>query len=114
MFPLTQPGLDDRRVRSALNQAGEKQAPIDTVYGRGLDVANGPFSPGQEGYLADNGSLPYDPDAARALIEEYVAETGQVPRIRYSTTVDSNNLLRAQFLQRAWEDRKSTRLNSSH
>ena len=104
LYHLTQPGLDDRRVRCALGQAVDKQALIDTVYGGGLEPANGPFSPGQEGYLADNGSLPYDPDAARALIDEYVAETGQTPRIRYSTTVDSNNLLRAQFLQRAWED----------
>jgi ABC-type transport system substrate-binding protein len=103
MFHLTQPGLDDRRVRCALNQAVDKQALIDTVYGGGLDVANGPFSPGEEGYLADNGSLPYDPDAAKALIDEYVAETGQTPTIKYSTTVDSNNLLRAQFLQEAWE-----------
>jgi peptide/nickel transport system substrate-binding protein len=104
LYHLTQPGLDDRRVRCALGQAVDKQALIDTVYGGGLDPANGPFSPGQEGYLADNGSLPFDPEAAKALIEEYVAETGQTPRIRYSTTVDSNNLLRAQFLQRAWED----------
>lgn len=104
MFHLTQPGLDDQRVRCALNQAVDKQALIDTVYGGGLDVANGPFSPGQEGYLADNGSLPYDPDAARALIDEYVADTGQTPTIKYSTTVDSNNLLRAQFLQEAWEN----------
>ena len=104
LFHLTQPGLDDRRVRCALNQAVDKQALIDTVYGGNLDVANGPFSPGQEGFLADNGSLPYDPDAARALIADYVAETGQTPTIKYSTTVDSNNLLRAQFLQSAWED----------
>jgi peptide/nickel transport system substrate-binding protein len=103
MFHLTQPALDDQRVRCALNQAVDKQALIDTVYGGGLDVANGPFSPGQEGYLADNGSLPYDPDAAKALIQDYVNETGQTPTIKYSTTVDSNNLLRAQFLQSAWE-----------
>jgi peptide/nickel transport system substrate-binding protein len=103
MFHVTQPGLDDRRVRCALNQAVDKQALIDTVYGGGLDVANGPFSPGQEGYLADNGALPYDPEAAKALIDEYVAETGETPTIKYSTTVDSNNLLRAQFLQEAWE-----------
>ncbi len=103
LFHLTRPGLDDQRVRCALNQAVDKQALIDTVYGGNLDVANGPFSPGQEGYLVDNGTLPYDPDAAKALIDEYIAETGQTPEIKYATTVDSNNLLRAQFLQAAWE-----------
>ena len=103
MFHLTQPGLDDQRVRCALNQAVDKQALIDTVYGGGLDVANGPFSPGEEGHLADNGALPYDPAAAKALIDDYIAEKGEAPTIKYSTTVDSNNLLRAQFLQEAWE-----------
>ena len=61
LFHLTQPGLDDRRVRCTLNQAVDKQALIDTVYGGNLDVANGPFSPGQEGFLADNGSLALRP-----------------------------------------------------
>ena len=113
LLHLTQPGLDDRRVRCALDQAIDKQALIDTVYGGNLDVANGPFSPGQEGYLVDNGSLPYDPDAAKALIDEYVAETGQTPDDQVRTTVDSNNLLRAQFLQSAWEDDRCRRSRCS-
>lgn len=104
LLHLTQPGLDDRRVRCALAQSIDKEDLINTVYGGGLQPANGPFSPGQEGYLTDNGSLPYDPDAAKALIDEYVAETGQTPKIVYSTTIDANNLLRAQFLQQAWEN----------
>ena len=43
-----------------------------------LEPANGLFSPGQEGYLEDNGLADRaGPRGAAALIEEYEAETGQ-------------------------------------
>ena len=41
------------------------------------EAANGLFSPGQQGYLEDNGlSLEQDLDTAAAMIAEYEAETG--------------------------------------
>ena len=45
-------------------QAIDKQDLIDVIYGGFAEVANGPFSPGQDGYLDDNGLPGYDPDAA--------------------------------------------------
>ncbi len=95
MFHLTQPGLDDRRVRCAL-QPGGRQAGPDRHDLRGWPrPRQRTLLPGPGGYLADNGSLPYDPEAARALVDDYIAETGQTPRIVYSTTTGSNNLLLA-------------------
>ena len=67
----------DSRVRCALSKAINRQEIIDLVnFGLGT-IANGVFSPGQEGYLEDNGFDPaQDIEGAKALIEEYKAEKG--------------------------------------
>lgn len=101
MFHLTQPQLQSREVRCALLQAVDKQALIDAVYAGFSQPANGPFSPGQEGYLEDNGSLPYDPAAATAAIEAWEAENGPLA-ISYSTTPTGTTKAVADFLQQAW------------
>ena len=101
MLHLTKPALADKSVRCAMLQAVDKDDFNDVVYNGFLEVANGPFSQGQEGYLADNGSLPYDPDAAAAAIEAYEAANGPVT-INYSTTPTASNLTAAQFLADAW------------
>jgi peptide/nickel transport system substrate-binding protein len=93
--------LQSREVRCALLQAIDKVDIIDVIANGYLDPANGPFSPGQEGYLDDNGSLPYDPDAAAAAIETYEAANGPVT-VNYSTTTAASSLATAQYLQDAW------------
>jgi peptide/nickel transport system substrate-binding protein len=103
MFHLTKPVLQSREVRCALVQAVDKQDLIDTVYGGFSRPANGPFSPGQEGYLEDTGLPEYDPDAARAAIEAYEAQNGPVT-INYSTTPTGTTKAVADYLQGAWGD----------
>lgn len=102
MFHLAKEGpLQDQSVRCALGQAVDKLDAIEVLSSGYVDPANGPFSPGQEGYLEDNGSLPYDPDAAAAAIEAYEAANGPIT-INYSTTPTANNLATAQYLQEVW------------
>jgi peptide/nickel transport system substrate-binding protein len=101
LFHLTAPPLDSKEVRCALDQAIDKQDLIDVVYDGLGEVANGPFSPGQEGYLEDNGSLEYDPAAAAAAIETYEAANGPVEFI-FDTTTSATNAARADYLQRVW------------
>lgn len=103
MFHLTVPHLQDREVRCALTQAVDKQALIDAVYAGFSEPANGPFSPGQDGYLEDNGAPEYDPDAAREAIETWEAENGPL-QIVYSTTPTGTTRAVADFLQQAWSD----------
>jgi peptide/nickel transport system substrate-binding protein len=101
MLNLTKPFLQDKRVRCALNQALDKEDIINVI-GNGVgEPANGPFAPGIEGHLEDNGSLPYDPDAAAAAIEEYEAENGPLT-INYSTTTAATTLATAQYFQNIW------------
>ncbi len=93
--------LKDTSIRCALYQAIDWADLSDVMYGAPVRIANGPFSPGQEGYLEDNGSLPFDADAATAAIEAYEAANGPIA-INFSTTTSATNLARAQYLQDAW------------
>lgn len=102
LFHLSKPGpLQSKEVRCALLQAIDKQDLIDTVANGYPKPANGPFSPGQEGNLADNGSLPYDPEAAAAAIADYEAANGPIT-INYSTTTAASSLATAEYLQATW------------
>ena len=68
-------------------------------------VANGPFSPGQQGYLDDNGNQKYDPAKAKELIKTWSdAHGGQKPHIILSTTTDATTQQQAQLLQQWWND----------
>jgi ABC-type transport system substrate-binding protein len=102
MYHLSKQGpLQSREVRCALEQAVDKVDIIDVISNGYLEPANGPFSPGQEGFLDDNGSVAYDPDAAAAAIEAYEAANGPV-EFNYSTTPTASTLATAQYLQDAW------------
>ena len=101
MFHLTQPQFQDREVRCALLQAIDRQDFIDVVYGGFGEVASGPFSPGQDGYLDDAGLPEYDPEAAAAAIEAWEAENGPL-EINYSTTPTGTTKAIADYLQSAW------------
>lgn len=103
MLHLTVPQLQSREVRCALQQGIDQQALMDEVFSGYPLPANGPFSPGQDGYLDDTGLPAYDPDAAAAAIEAYEAENGPVT-LRYSTTPTGTTKAIADFLQQAWTD----------
>ncbi len=101
MFHLTQPQFQSREVRCALNQAIDKQDLINTIYSGYALPSNGPFTPGQDGFLEDNGALPTDVDAAAAAIEAYEAANGPLT-INYSTVPTGTNRALADYLQQAW------------
>jgi peptide/nickel transport system substrate-binding protein len=78
LVDLDKPGpLQDRRVRCAMSMALDRHE-LSEVISDGLDPpANALFSPGQQGYLEDNGlSIEQDLDSAAALIADYEEETG--------------------------------------
>jgi len=64
------PILADKKVRQALSHLVNKQQIIDTIY-KGIGrPANGPIVPGMWAYPADVPSLDYNPETARALLDE--------------------------------------------
>ncbi len=78
LIDLAKPGpLQDARVRCALSMAIDRTELNDLTDAGILKVANGVFSPGQQGYLADNGfDTAQNIDGAKALIADYKKSTG--------------------------------------
>ncbi len=96
--------LADRRVRCALSMAINRQELIEATGGGILEPANGIFSPGQQGYLEDNGlSIEQDLEGAAALIEEYEAETGKQVAFQLGQTPTRTNDEVAELLHRLVE-----------
>jgi len=104
LIDLDKPGpLQDKNVRCALSMAIDRQELIDATAGGILQPANGLFSPGQQGYLEDNGGFTdFDPDTAAAMIEEYEAANGPVA-VDYGTTTSQINAQVAELLKGYWE-----------
>lgn len=105
LIDLDKPGaLQDERVRCGLSLALNREELIDAVAGGILQPANGLFSPGQQGYLEDNGGFTtYDPDKAAELIAAYETETGTQVKVQYGTTTSQINAQTAELLKGYWE-----------
>jgi peptide/nickel transport system substrate-binding protein len=106
LIDLAKPGpTSDVRVRCALSKAINREELIELTAGGILQVANGLFSPGQEGYLEDNGfDTSQDIDGAKALIAEYQAENPGDVVVQYGTTVSAINAQTAELLKGYWEE----------
>ena len=104
LLHVTQDGspLNDVRVRCALAYASDEQAIIDSISAGVGQIAFGPFSPDQMGYLEETG-FPEAQDMAKAqdLIAEYRAENPGPLNLSLATTQDETNLTIAQF-QKQW------------
>ena len=104
LIDLSKPGpLQDRRVRCAMSLAIDRDEFNDAT-SNGFDPsANGLFSPGQQGYLADNG-LPMDQDleTARALIADYESATGTDVQFTLGHTPPNAISFGAQLLEDWW------------
>jgi peptide/nickel transport system substrate-binding protein len=97
--------LSDPRVRCALSMAIDRQELIDATQGGILQPANGIFSPGQQGYLKDNGlDIEQDLDGAKALIDEYESETGKQVSFQLGQTPTRTNDEIAELLIGWWNE----------
>ncbi|MBI4884591.1 MAG: ABC transporter substrate-binding protein [Actinobacteria bacterium] len=107
LLHVTQEGspLNDRRVRCALALSEDRQAVIDTIGAGVQQIATGPFSPTQVGYLEDSGwPLEQDMAAAQALIADYKAEFPGPITLSLAATQDETNLTIAQFQQQFYTE----------
>lgn len=104
MIDLDKPGvLQNKDVRCALSLAIDRQELIDATASGILTPANGLFSPGQQGYLEDNGgSTEFDVDTATQMIADYEATNGPVA-VDYGTTTSAINAQVAELLKGYWE-----------
>lgn len=95
----------DERVRRALAMATDKEPLAAAGTGNVFEAANSPFPPGRPGYLDDPGAPEFDPDAARALLDEVKSDTGEssIP-VSLKTPTGAQNATMAELLQSMWED----------
>ena len=68
--------LDDARVRRAMQLALDRAMLLTAVYGGRGSVENGIYPHGLYGFNPDLPQIPYDPEAARALLDEAGFEDG--------------------------------------
>jgi dipeptide transport system substrate-binding protein len=69
-YNTTQKPFDNPKVRKALNMAVNKKAIIEAVYQGSGSAAINPIPPTMWGYNKDVKDDPYDPDAAKKMLEE--------------------------------------------
>jgi ABC-type transport system substrate-binding protein len=97
--------LQDQDVRCGLTAATDAKTLAEVTGAGQFPVANGLFSPGQQGYLDNPGNQTYDPAKAKELIGRWsAAHGGQKPHIVYSTVTDATALQAAQLIQQWWND----------
>ncbi|MCZ7525267.1 MAG: ABC transporter substrate-binding protein [Acidimicrobiia bacterium] len=96
------PPLDDLRVRQALAHATDREAFLAT-FGEGIaELANSPW-PADSKWHPDTEPLPYDLDRARALVDEWEAETGQELKVTLATNPDPYNRQVLELVQDQWK-----------
>ena len=104
--------LLDVRVRRALAAGYDRQRIADERGAGIVEPANGPFAPGQPGFLEDNGYPEYDPEAALAQLQEYIDDperndgkaVGEPISFAFNTTNDPFNVETNQLVTSMWDD----------
>jgi peptide/nickel transport system substrate-binding protein len=69
-YNVRNPLLADKRVRKAFTHAVNRQEMLDSFFNGQGTIISGPFAPGSWAYNLDVQPLPFDPEKARALLQE--------------------------------------------
>ncbi len=102
-FNTSIPPFNDVRMRKALAHAANR-ADNNRRLNAGLpEVASGPFGPGSMGYLEDAGFPEYDPEAAKKLIAEYRADTGDDGSFTITCSTNPATIRSTEQIQRQAE-----------
>lgn len=97
--------LNDIRVRQALAYATDTETYNQVVNGGGAVVARGPFT-STSPWVVETDYPTYDPERARALIQEYIADPTTPNEVRFRLTTTPTPELReaVELLQQQWAD----------
>ena len=96
--------VSDIRIRQAMAYAIDQELRNQSRAAGIFEIANGPFSETETGYLEDTGWIEYDLDKAKELVAEYEADTGEEAAISYTVASDPFNLQTAELYQQFWEE----------
>jgi peptide/nickel transport system substrate-binding protein len=98
MLNSGQAPFNDPNVRKAMAMGIDREEVNELAADGFPTIADQPFPPGDPGYVDDAGFPEYDPDAAKALIDNYVAAGGSAA-VGLTVQSDPVNLLRAEVIQ---------------
>ena len=106
LIDLDKPGpLQDRRVRCAMSLAVDRQELVDSTTDGFNEPSASWFSPGQQGYLDDNGApIGQDLETASAMIAEYEEETGEQVSFTLGHIPSNTVSLGAELLAGWWSE----------
>lgn len=91
--------FDNPLARQAVAYASDR-AEANRVLAEDIpELAQGPFAPGNVGFLDDAGYPEYDLDKAKALVAQYEAETGEKLEFTYTHGSDAEGTRQAQYLK---------------
>jgi peptide/nickel transport system substrate-binding protein len=93
------PPFDDIKIRKAFAMALDRETYNELVNAGFPTIANQPFPPGDLGYVEDPGFPDFDPEGAKALVEEYRAGGGD-PEFILTARSDPAQSARAEVIQR--------------
>src|SRR5262249_52286265 len=89
VFDCERPPLADRRVRQAICVAIDRRRFLREVYGEMAELSIGPIPPGVLGYDPGERGYDYDPDRARALLQDAGYDDGFETEIWWPQSVNS-------------------------
>jgi ABC-type transport system substrate-binding protein/methyl-accepting chemotaxis protein len=89
VFDCERPPLSDRRVRQAICLAIDRRRFLREVYGEMAELSIGPIPPGVLGYDAGERGYDYDPDRARALLQQAGYDSGFETEVWWPQSVSS-------------------------
>jgi len=69
-YNVRNPLLTDKRVRKAFTYAVNRQEMLDSFFNGQGTIISGPFAPGSWAYNLDVQPIPFDPEKAKALLQE--------------------------------------------
>lgn len=100
----SKPPFDNATARRAVAYATDRERWSEEVTDGLSPPVNGPFAPGQPGYLEGNDFPEYDLDLARELVQQYEAQTGAPLAFTWLTQADTNVLGESQLLEAMYEE----------
>jgi peptide/nickel transport system substrate-binding protein len=100
MLNTSKPPFDDIRMREALAMGADRNE-INDIANNGLpQVIDGPFAPGNVGYLKDPGFPKFDLEKAKSLVKAYVAEgKGHKAQFTINASNDPSVVRLAELIQ---------------
>src|SRR6056300_852018 len=104
-FNLEEPPFDDVRVRLAFNLATDRQAIVEKVT-KGGQVPARCFTPPGTGGFSPESRFRFDPQKAKALIQDYLDEKGlkSLPKIELKYNTSEGHKKVAEALQGMWKN----------